>query len=59
MYAPANDGAEFARLTSRLLDDPAERSRIGRIGKERVEGPLAWSNSQKALLAACEAAMTS
>ncbi len=56
VYAPANDEAEFARLTSRLLDDPAERSRMGKIGKERVEGPLAWSNSQKALLAAYEAA---
>jgi len=59
VYAPANDEAEFARLTSRLLDDPAERSRMGKIGKERVEGPLTWSNSQKALLAAYEAAMTS
>jgi glycosyltransferase involved in cell wall biosynthesis len=56
VYAPANDEAEFARLTSRLLDDPSERERMGKLGKERVEGPLAWGNSQKALLAAYEAA---
>jgi glycosyltransferase involved in cell wall biosynthesis len=57
VYAPANDEPEFARLTSRLLDDPSERERMGKLGKERVEGPLAWSNSQQALLAAYEAAM--
>jgi glycosyltransferase involved in cell wall biosynthesis len=56
VYAPANDEREFARLTGELLDDPAERERMGRLGKERVEGPLAWGNSQKALLAAYEAA---
>jgi glycosyltransferase involved in cell wall biosynthesis len=56
LYAPANDELEFARLTARLLDDPSERERMGKLGKERVEGPLAWGNSQKALLAAYEAA---
>jgi glycosyltransferase involved in cell wall biosynthesis len=56
VYAPANDELEFAWLTARLLDDPAERDRMGKLGKERVEGPLAWGNSQKALLAAYEAA---
>jgi glycosyltransferase involved in cell wall biosynthesis len=56
LYAPANDEAEFARLTARLLDDPSERERMGKLGKERVEGPLAWGNSQKALLAAYQAA---
>ncbi len=56
VYAPANDELEFARLTARLLDDPEERARMGKLGKERVEGPLAWSNSRKALLAAYEAA---
>jgi glycosyltransferase involved in cell wall biosynthesis len=57
VYAQANDEREFARLTAELLDDPAERERMGRLGKERVEGPLAWSNSQKALLAAYAAAL--
>jgi glycosyltransferase involved in cell wall biosynthesis len=58
VYAPANDELEFARLTAALLDDPEERARMGKLGKERVEGPLAWSNSQKALLAAYAAAIT-
>jgi glycosyltransferase involved in cell wall biosynthesis len=57
VYAPANDEQEFAKLTARLLDDPEERARMGKLGKERVEGPLAWGNSQKALLAAYEAAL--
>jgi glycosyltransferase involved in cell wall biosynthesis len=56
LYAPANDEQEFARLTAQLLDDPSERERMGKLGKERVEGPLAWGNSQKALLAAYAAA---
>jgi glycosyltransferase involved in cell wall biosynthesis len=59
LYAPANDELEFARLTARLLDDPSERERMGKLGKERVEGPLAWGNSQKALLAAYQAAKES
>ncbi len=57
VYAPANDELEFAKLTARLLDDPEERARMGKLGKERVEGPLAWGNSQKALLAAYGAAV--
>jgi glycosyltransferase involved in cell wall biosynthesis len=52
VYAAADDELEFAKLTARLLDDPEERARMGALGKERVEGPLAWGNSQKALLAA-------
>jgi len=57
VYAPANDELEFAKLTARLLDDPEERARMGKLGKERVEGPLAWGNSQKALLAAYDRAV--
>ena len=36
VYAPANDESEFAKLIARLLDDPAERERMGKLGKERV-----------------------
>lgn len=57
LYAPANDESEFAKLIARLLDDPAERLRMGEIGKERVAGPLSWTESKKALLAAYEAAL--
>ncbi|MFH8443179.1 glycosyltransferase family 4 protein [Streptomyces sp. NPDC018026] len=56
LYAPANDEAAFARLVARLLDDPDERARMGKIGQERVTGHLSWRNSQAALLAAYAAA---
>ncbi|HEU5111660.1 MAG TPA: glycosyltransferase family 4 protein [Micromonosporaceae bacterium] len=52
VYAPANDELEFAKLIARLLDDPDERARMGRLGQERIRGPLSWENSSKALLAA-------
>jgi glycosyltransferase involved in cell wall biosynthesis len=52
VYAPANDELEFAKLIARLLDDPQERARMGRLGQERIRGPLSWENSSKALLAA-------
>lgn len=55
VYAVANDVSEFAKLTAELLDDPAERARMGEIGKARVDGPLSWKNSSEALLAAYEA----
>ncbi|OXM74143.1 MULTISPECIES: glycosyltransferase family 4 protein [Amycolatopsis] len=55
VYAPANDELEFAKLTARLLDDPAERARMGELGAARVAGPLSWANSARALLAAYSA----
>ncbi|MBD0711181.1 MULTISPECIES: glycosyltransferase family 4 protein [unclassified Streptomyces] len=57
VYAPANDEEAFARLVGRLLDDPEERARMGKIGQERIGGPLAWRNSQRALLDAYAAAV--
>ncbi|GDY32486.1 glycosyltransferase family 4 protein [Gandjariella thermophila] len=57
VYAPANDEREFAKLVARLLDDPEERDRMGRVGLHRINGPLSWANSQRALLAAYAAAV--
>jgi len=54
VYAPANDELEFAKLTARLLEDPEERARMGTLGNTRVEGPLAWTNSARSLIAAYE-----
>ncbi|MFJ2951430.1 glycosyltransferase family 4 protein [Streptomyces sp. NPDC087226] len=56
LYAPANDESAFAKLIARLLDDPEQRARMGEIGRERINGALAWRNSQAALLAAYDAA---
>lgn len=58
LYAPANDETEFARLVARLLDDPEKRALMGKAGQERIGGPLAWRNSQRALLAAYDAAVS-
>jgi glycosyltransferase involved in cell wall biosynthesis len=56
-YVPCNDTDAFAAATSELLDDPAERERRGRIGRERVAGELSWDNSKLALVASYEAAL--
>ncbi|WP_406443725.1 glycosyltransferase family 4 protein [Streptomyces sp. NBC_00631] len=56
VYAPANDEAQFAKLITVLLDDPEKRARMGKIGQERISGPLSWRNSQASLLAAYAAA---
>jgi glycosyltransferase involved in cell wall biosynthesis len=56
LYARANDEEEFAGAIVTLLDDPARRVRMGRIGYERVSGPLSWERSRAALLAAYRAA---
>jgi hypothetical protein len=57
VYAPANDESAFAELVSRLLDDPEDRARMGKIGQARVAGALSWDHSRTALVAAYEAAM--
>ncbi|MEU0530348.1 glycosyltransferase family 4 protein [Amycolatopsis tolypomycina] len=59
VYAPANDESAFAALVSRLLDDPEERIRMGKLGQARVAGALSWENSAKNLLAAYEHAVKS
>jgi glycosyltransferase involved in cell wall biosynthesis len=56
VYAPANDESAFARLVAQLMDDPEKRALMGKIGQERISGPLSWRNSQASLLAAYAAA---
>jgi glycosyltransferase involved in cell wall biosynthesis len=50
VYAPGNDERAFAALVSELLDDPARRERMGRIGRQRVEERLSWDVSRRNLL---------
>jgi glycosyltransferase involved in cell wall biosynthesis len=54
LYARPNDDADLARAIARLLDDPEERQRIGRLGRDRVERELAWSYNAPRLLDAYE-----
>lgn len=52
LYAAANDVASFAACIEELLEDPARRAEMGRLGRERVERKLAWEHSERNLLAA-------
>ncbi len=52
LYARPGDKAHFADLILGLLDDPARREAMGRIGRERVETRLAWTLEAPKLLAA-------
>ncbi len=54
LYARKNDPVDFAEKIAKLLDDPARRERMGRIGRERIEGGLSWAHSVPNLLAAYE-----
>lgn len=45
-YAPPGEVEHFAGLISDLLDDPAARRQLGRIGRRRVEESLAWEHQE-------------
>jgi len=44
VYAEPDDVASFADAVERLLDDRAERSRMGASGRKRIEDVLAWEH---------------
>ena len=48
VYATGNDPTEYARLIDELLDDPAQRRRMGKAGRARVEDGLAWDHQRLA-----------
>ena len=52
VYVEKDDPQMFAAAISDLLNDPARRDRMGRIGCERVEQFVGWRHSGKALLEA-------
>lgn len=52
LYANANDPVDFATKIATLMDDPAARTRMGQMGRERVLGALSWGHSVPHLLAA-------
>jgi glycosyltransferase involved in cell wall biosynthesis len=47
-YAPPGDVSGFAALINRLLDNPALRREMGRIGRQRVEDSIAWNHQETA-----------
>jgi len=52
VYADPASGAQgFAEELLRLLDDPAARTLMGKLGRERVEGELVWEHQAPAYLA--------
>ncbi|WP_415184816.1 glycosyltransferase family 4 protein [Phaeovulum sp.] len=50
LYARANDPVDFAEKLAVLIEDPALRERMGKIGRERVLGWLSWDHSMPKLL---------
>jgi glycosyltransferase involved in cell wall biosynthesis len=57
LYARPNDVADFAVKLCELLDDPEQRTTMGAIGRQRVEGGLAWHHQVPRLLEAYHVAM--
>jgi len=57
LYARPNDVADFAQQLCSLLDDPARRATMGRLGRHRLEAGLAWHHQVPRLLEAYEVAM--
>jgi glycosyltransferase involved in cell wall biosynthesis len=51
-YATPNDPEELARRIMEILDDPDRRAQMGKVGRERIAGPLSWTVSAERLLAA-------
>jgi glycosyltransferase involved in cell wall biosynthesis len=56
LYVPENSASRLAEGIDRLLRDEAARERLGRLGAERIEGPLNWDRSVVQLLRAYETA---
>jgi len=49
LYAAPNDVKDFADKIVELLKDPEQRSRMGKIGYERLKGELTWDYNRKRL----------
>jgi glycosyltransferase involved in cell wall biosynthesis len=52
LYAKPNDPVDLARQIARLIEDLALRTRLGEIGRARVQERLSWAHSVPQLLAA-------
>jgi glycosyltransferase involved in cell wall biosynthesis len=50
VYVVPNDVDEYAAAIVELMDDEPRRSRLGKLGRIRVEQELAWSHQERAYL---------
>jgi glycosyltransferase involved in cell wall biosynthesis len=50
VYVRPNDVADYAAAIIDLMDDQPRRSRLGKLGRARVEQHLAWSHQERAYL---------
>ena len=50
VYVAPNNVRAYAEAIVALMDDEAKRSRLGKLGRVRVEQELAWSHQQRAYL---------
>lgn len=58
LYAIANDEKDFGDKIATLLDSPDLRSKLGKIGKDRIDNHLSWEHSKKELYKAYEMAFS-
>ncbi|MGE3313261.1 MAG: glycosyltransferase family 4 protein, partial [Limisphaerales bacterium] len=58
-YVPETSAVRLGDAILELLDDPASRERMGRLGLERIQTELAWDRSVAQLLRAYEVALES
>jgi len=54
LYAARNDARDLGEKVLALIDDPAARERMGRIGQDRVRNELEWRFEAAKLVAAYE-----
>jgi glycosyltransferase involved in cell wall biosynthesis len=52
LYARPNNVQEFAQKILMLLEDPARRESMGKLGRERIEKELGWNHTHQNLLRA-------
>ena len=52
--SPAQDVRDYAKAIVDLVDDADNRERMGKLGRVRVEGELAWSHSAHSYLGVYE-----
>jgi len=50
VYVRPNDITDYAAAIVDLMDDEPRRSRLGKLGRARVEQELAWSHQERAYL---------